>query len=134
MNSDKQGLEAYVMPYFHFDYAAIAVFAILARIAHGGLNVLEILFTFFTFAMGTSLAWANQIRRLASPESRAKAPHSSSVRFGIQVWLATVIGGLFIWSLINDNAIPHWSFVLVASFFSGLFIIGWRVIYGFIKR
>lgn len=95
-----------------FDVLAVALFAFLARLAHGGLDPLAILNTFWPFALGTLLAWL-----LFRPDS--------SIAKGVPVWLCTVVVGLSIWS-IRHHAAPHISFLIVASVMSGLLILGWR--------
>ena len=41
----------------------------------------------------------------------------------------TVVTGLVVWG-IRNQAIPHWSFILVATSVSALLMLGWRAIAG----
>lgn len=105
------------MKFFVFDIVAIFVFAVLARIAHGGLGLTEILNTFWPFAIGTLIAWLFIRNRVANAYGS-----------GAVVWVTTVICGLGIWAIRNDG-VPHWSFIMVASVMSALLFFGWRLIY-----
>lgn len=98
------------------DLIAVLLFAILARAAHGGMSVLEILDTFWPFALG-SLAGAACIKHLNL--------YAPSLMGGTVSWAATVVAGLGIWA-IRNGAIPHWSFVLVATLTSAMLLFGWR--------
>ncbi|MCQ9352685.1 DUF3054 domain-containing protein [Corynebacterium sp. 153RC1] len=104
------------MKHFVIDILAVLVFAILARMAHGGLGVVEVLDTFWPFAVGTVLAWAVIRNR---PEV--------DLGSGVIAWLFTAVTGLVIWAL-RHAAVPHWSFIIVATVMSGLLLVGWRVI------
>ena len=48
---------------------------------------------------------------------------------GVTAWVVTVVIGLSVWGLRNA-AVPHWSFILVATIMSGLLLLGWRLIAG----
>lgn len=98
------------------DFVAIAVFALLARAAH---QSEEMPFTFggflstlWPFALGVTLGW------LIVRENR-----------GGLIWLITVVTGLVIWG-IRNQAVPHWSFVIVATVMSALLMLGWRFVAG----
>lgn len=102
------------MKYFATDVLAVLVFAILARAAHGGLEISHILDTWWPFIIGTILAWTLQ---------RSKNPLSFS--HGSVVWICTATVGLTLWA-IRHAAFPHWSFIIVATTMSGLLLMGWR--------
>ena len=110
------------LPVFLIDTLAVVVFAVLARLAHNTaevpFNFLNVANTFWPFFLGLILGWIL---------IWAKANSARKVSTGVVVWLATVIVGLVIWWLRND-AIPHWSFILVASVMSALLLLGWRTI------
>ncbi|QYH20518.1 DUF3054 domain-containing protein [Corynebacterium aquatimens] len=99
------------------DYVAIAVFALLARAAHRSddmpFTFTGWLSTLWPFALGVTLGW------LIVRQNKG----------GI-IWAVTVITGLVIWGLRNQ-AVPHWSFVIVATVMSALLMLGWRAIAGF---
>lgn len=105
------------MKFFVFDIVAVFVFAVLARMAHGGLGVVAILDTFWPFAIGTLIAWIFIRNRAAN-----------ALNNGAVVWITTVICGLGIWA-VRNGGVPHWSFILVASVMSALLLFGWRLIY-----
>ena len=94
------------------DYAAIAVFALLARAAHQSddmpFNFTGWLSTLWPFALGVTLGW------LIARDNKG----------GI-IWPVTVITGLVIWG-IRNGSIPHWSFIIVATTMSALLMLGWR--------
>lgn len=98
------------------DFLAIAVFALLARMAH---QSDDMPFTFagwastvWPFAVGVVLGWI--VVTLAG-----------KTKGGVLVWLTTVVVGLVIWGIRNQQ-LPHWSFVIVASVMSALLMLGWR--------
>lgn len=62
------------------------------------------------FALGATLGW------VIVRENKGGA-----------IWAVTVITGLVIWGILNQ-AVPHWSFVIVATVMSALLMLGWRVI------
>lgn len=107
-----------------FDAIALAVFALLARIAHQSadmpLSFVGWLSTLWPFLIGMGLGWLLLSRTTALTVSGARNGRGAAI-----VWLCTVIVGLVIWALRN-GAVPHWSFVLVASATSALFMFGWR--------
>lgn len=94
------------------DYVAIATFALLARAAHQSeempFNFTGWLSTLWPFALGVTLGW------LITREDKG----------GI-IWIITVVTGLVIWG-IRNRAIPHWSFIVVATTMSALLMLGWR--------
>lgn len=113
------------------DTLAIAVFALLARIAHQTdempLNFTGWLSTLWPFLVGVALAWV--IVTLASSRN-GKADGQGK---GVFIWLITVATGLIIWGIRNQQ-LPHWSFVVVASVMSALLMLGWRGIARLINR
>lgn len=94
------------------DLVAIALFALLARAAHQSedmpFNFQGWLSTVWPFALGVVLGW------LITRKDK-----------GVIIWLVTVVTGLIIWG-IRNQAIPHWSFVIVATVMSALLMLGWR--------
>lgn len=111
------------------DVIAIAIFALLARIAHQTedmpLNFAGWLSTWWPFLLGVLASWG-LIAALKLDGHRAFPA-------GIMAWVVTVVVGLGIWSVRNGD-IPHWSFVLVATVMSGLLMLGWRGIARLVQR
>lgn len=108
-----------------FDAIALAVFALLARIAHQSadmpLSFVGWLSTLWPFLIGMGLGWL----LLSRATALTMVSGASNGRGAAIVWMCTVIVGLVIWALRN-GAVPHWSFMLVASATSALFMFGWR--------
>ncbi|GAB3647281.1 DUF3054 domain-containing protein [Corynebacterium nasicanis] len=105
------------------DIVAIALFALLARIAHQTeempLNVAGWLSTWWPFLVGVLVSWAF----ILGLKLDAHRPFPA----GVLTWAITVITGLGIWAF-RHGALPHWSFILVATLMSGLLLLGWRAV------
>ena len=115
------------------DLLAIAVFALLARMAHQSddmpFNLAGWASTVWPFAIGVALGWVIvELGRRKNTGSGAAATGHGPV-----VWLVTVITGLVIWG-IRNQALPHWSFVIVACVMSALLMLGWRGVSRLIAR
>lgn len=54
-------------------------------------------------------------------------------RTGIGVWAIVVIAGMLLRNLVFGDGTAT-SFVIVATLFLGLFLVGWRVVFGLIER
>ncbi|WP_227658999.1 MULTISPECIES: DUF3054 domain-containing protein [unclassified Corynebacterium] len=95
-----------------YDALAIALFALLARVAHRSedmpLTVTGWLSTLWPFLLGVALAWG-LITALGRGGATAASPWRS---LGV-VWPLTVAVGLSVWGL-RHGAVPHWSFLIVA--------------------
>ena len=112
------------------DIIAVLVFAVLARAAHGGLGLAQIADTFWPFAIGSLVGTGIATVALRGANDGAivgvsAARIARSVRYGVIVWLVTVLTGLAIWAA-RHAAVPHISFIIVATTMSGLLIVGWR--------
>ena len=112
------------------DIIAVLVFAVLARAAHGGLGLAQIADTFWPFAIGSLVGTGIATVALRGANDGAivgvsAARITRSVRYGVIVWLVTVLTGLAIWAA-RHAAVPHISFIIVAITMSGLLIVGWR--------
>ena len=112
------------------DIIAILVFAVLARAAHGGLGLAQIADTFWPFAIGALVGTGIATVALRGANDGAivgvsAARITRSVRYGVIVWLVTVLTGLAIWAA-RHAAVPHISFIIVATTMSGLLLLGWR--------
>lgn len=111
------------IPALPLDIGSILIFALLARMAH---NSAELPLSFFgwldtawPFLLGVAAAWGLWGSRVIGIR------HWGMYRFGTLVWLCAVLAGLGIWTLTHGH-LPHWSFVLVASVTSAIFLFGWR--------
>lgn len=105
------------------DLIAIAVFALLARMAHQTdempLNFMGWLSTLWPFALGVLVAWIITVSAKRAGEKLWPA--------GVYTWVITVVIGLVIWGFRNAS-IPHWSFIIVATVMSGILLLGWRLV------
>ncbi|MDO5511251.1 DUF3054 domain-containing protein [Corynebacterium sp.] len=103
------------------DVVAIAAFALFARIAHQTddmpLNVQGWLSTWWPFLLGVLVSWGLIVG--------LKLDGHRVFPAGIMTWAVTVVVGLGIWA-VRNGALPHWSFILVATLMSGLLLLGWR--------
>jgi len=97
------------------DIIAILVFAVLARAAHGGLGLAQIADTFWPFAIGSLVGTG-----IATVALRGAG--GGAIRYGVIVWLITVLTGF----AARHAAVPHISFIIVATTMSGLLLLGWR--------
>ncbi len=111
------------------DLVAVFAFAVFARLAHRGdglaLSLQGVLSTYWPFALGVVVAF---VVIVASRWDGGKVRPS-----GVTAWVVTVVIGLVIWGLRNA-AVPHWSFILVASIMSALLMLGWRMIAGAVAK
>lgn len=109
------------------DAVAIAVFALLARIAHRSaempLTVGGWLSTLWPFLLGVLLGWA--VSQYAARHAADAAEARRVWPTGVIAWIVTVVVGLGIWA-IRNAAIPHISFIIVAGSMSALLMLGWR--------
>lgn len=105
------------------DVLALALFAILARLAHGGLSFSSWVDAFWPWTVGALVGWVIIMATKLS----------SLWKEGAVVWLSAVIGGMALWMLVNGR-LPHWSFLIVATVMSALFFFGWRAIAAFASR
>ena len=111
------------------DVAAMMAFALMARIAHNSeelpLNFVGWLDTLWPFLTGIILGW---LISLAAKWNQVKVAPA-----GVTIWIVAVVVGLGIWG-VRHGAVPHWSFILVASSMSALLLLGWRGIAAAVSR
>ena len=105
------------------DVIAIAVFALLARMAHQSESMpftfTGWLSTLWPFLLGVAVSWLLILTRKWDGARLAPA--------GVTAWLVTAVVGLVIWGARNGS-VPHWSFILVATIMSGVLMLGWRLV------
>ncbi|MFZ9483383.1 MAG: DUF3054 domain-containing protein [Ilumatobacteraceae bacterium] len=103
------------------DVVALVLFAALGRNNHSSASSpLEIA---APFIVGAAAGWA--IAR------GWRAPFALST--GIHVWWATVAVGMMLRWRVWDRGVQL-SFVIVATLFTGLFLLGWRAVAGRVLR
>lgn len=121
------------MPAIIADAIAIAVFALLARIAHNTpempLSFVGWLDTTWPFLLGVALAWVllrtGVVPQLNKGQGAASEQNGTSARTGVVVWICAVVVGLAVWG-IRHGQVLHWSFMVVATIMSGILLLGWR--------
>ncbi len=105
------------------DIAAVLLFVVLGRRSHDeGSAVMGTLATAWPFVVGVGLGWA--VRAGLSRGRAGSRWAGTSARTGIVVLAGAVIGGMALRRLTGGGT-PV-SFVLVASSFLALFLLGWR--------
>lgn len=114
------------------DIVAVFVFAVLARLAHQTpempFTFPNVVGTFWPFALGTLIAWAFIWSR-----ATAATAFGRKISLGAIVWICTAVAGLAIWG-IRHGAVPHWSFMIVATTMSAILILGWRGIASLVTK
>lgn len=101
------------------DVVAILLFVAIGRRSHdeGGSVVGEALRVAVPFLLGLAVGWV---------AARAwKAP--VAVASGIVIWLGTIVVGMLLRRFVFDRGIAL-PFIIVASLFTLLFLVGWRVV------
>jgi hypothetical protein len=105
------------------DVAAVLLFVVLGRRSHDeGSAVVGTLTTAWPFVAGVGLGWA--VRAGLARGSADSGWAGTSVRTGAVVLAGAVVGGMALRRLTGGGT-PT-SFVLVASSFLALFLLGWR--------
>lgn len=106
------------------DLVAVLVFAVIGRHAHAESDgLLGVLTTVWPFAAGLAAGWAVAVawhRRVPWPLADA-----------VPVWVGAVAVGMALRHLSGRGTPP--SFVVVATVFLGLFLLGWRAAYRFVS-
>ncbi len=107
------------------DAALVILFAGLGRLSHAeGMSFLGLLGTAVPFLAGTLAGWAVLLwRRPARP---------ASLTGGAIVWLSTVVIGMIVRVLAGGSTAV--TFILVSLVVTGLFLMGWRALGGYLVR
>lgn len=101
------------------DAVAIVVFVVIGRNNHHEHG---------SFVAGTARVAAPFLIALAVGWIGARAWRTpTAVPTGIVLWLATVIGGMLLRRFVFDDGTAT-PFIIVASVFTGLLLVGWRTI------
>jgi hypothetical protein len=108
---------------------ALDVFAVILFVAIGRRNheertaFADVLRTAAPFLIGLTVAWA---------ASRAWR-HPTRVTIGLIIWPITVLVGMVVRRLVFDDGTAA-SFVIVATVFLGVCLVGWRLALGIVER
>ena len=99
------------------DSVAIVLFAALGRREHGESGALvDVLATAAPFLIGLGVAWL-VVRAWRRP---------LSVYVGLAIWPITILVGMVVRNLVFDRGTAT-SFVVVATAFVGVCLVGWRI-------
>jgi predicted anti-sigma-YlaC factor YlaD len=102
------------------DLVAVLIFAAIGRHTHSESDgLLGVLTTVWPFAVGLAVGWAVAVGW------RRRVPWS--VGDAVPVWVGTVALGMVL-RHVSGRGTPV-SFVVVATVFLGLFLLGWRAAY-----
>ncbi|UFS60785.1 DUF3054 domain-containing protein [Subtercola endophyticus] len=106
------------------DVVLVLVFVLIGRSSHSeGFSLGGTLVTFWPFVVGLVVGWV---------ATRAWRYPLRLVLPGIPIWLFTVAVGMFLRVLSGQGV--EVSFVIVALIVLGVFLLGWRLIAGFVAR
>jgi len=110
------------------DAFVVLLFVLIGRRSHEEGEALRDLFAVAApFLIGLAAGWLLATRWWRGPAQVV------SVRFGVVVWLVTVAAGMVLRHWVFDRGTAL-SFVIVATTFLGLFLVGWRGLAGVIRR
>ncbi|MGB0728342.1 MAG: DUF3054 domain-containing protein [Ilumatobacteraceae bacterium] len=99
------------------DAAVIAIFVLIGRNEHNsGSQIAGYLATVAPFLIAIAMAWSIPVVR--------RSPITPTS--GLIVWMSVVILGMTVRRLIFDGGTAT-PFVVVATIFNGVFLLGWRV-------
>lgn len=101
------------------DAVCILLFVVLGRRNHDeGAAAAGVLETAAPFLIGAAVTWAASVRLWRPP---------TSWRLGLAVWAGTLVIGMVLRRTAFDKGTAP-SFVVVATLFLGLFLLGWRLV------
>jgi drug/metabolite transporter (DMT)-like permease len=113
------------------DVACIVVFAAIGRRSHDEAEGIGgVLATAAPFLVALAVGWAlvEALRR-----SRSRPTDPVRIDAGVVIWLVTVGAGLLLRRTLWDRGTAR-AFVIVATVFLGLAIVGWRVAHDRFRR
>jgi hypothetical protein len=117
-NSSPQTPVTSVLLSLVLDVIGVLVFCTIGRRSHAeGITLTGVWETAWPFLSGAGIGWLL---------SRGWSHPMSVTRTGIAVWVCTVLFGMVLRRLSNQGV--AFSFVIVASVATALFLLGWRVI------
>jgi FtsH-binding integral membrane protein len=113
------------------DVVGVVVFAAIGRRSHDEAEgVSAVLTTAAPFLVALAIGWALVV---ALRQSRSRPSDPVQVDAGLIIWVTTVAAGLLLRRTIWDRGTAL-AFVIVATAFLGLVIVGWRVLYERFRR
>ncbi|MDG3010346.1 DUF3054 domain-containing protein [Rhodococcus sp. D2-41] len=106
------------------DVVLILLFAALGRNSHDESEALAGLWhTAWPFLAGLAIGWV-VVAGWRRPTALAPT--------GLAAWIGTVAGGMILRVVVGQGT--AFSFIIVATCFVGLFLMGWRAVYLFVGR
>ncbi|MEB3031129.1 DUF3054 domain-containing protein [[Mycobacterium] nativiensis] len=106
------------------DVVAVLIFCALGRRSHDeGIDLSGLATTAWPFLSGTALGWL---------VSRAWRRPTALAPTGVIVWISTVLVGMALRAATSAGV--AWSFVIVASTVTGVFLLGWRAAFTLLTR
>lgn len=106
------------------DVVAVLIFCALGRRSHDeGVDVSGLAVTAWPFLSGTVLGWL---------VSRAWRRPAALAPTGVIIWISTVLVGMALRAATSTGV--AWSFVIVASTVTAVFLLGWRAAFGLVAR
>ena len=112
-----------VVRLFALDLLVVLVFVLIGRRNHGEDGTVNGLFRVAApFLLALAGAWVSGCKRWAS---------AAHWRYGVVIWVFTVAMGLLLRRVVFHNGTAA-AFVIVATLFLGLGLMGWRVAAGVI--
>jgi hypothetical protein len=104
------------------DLLCVLVFVAIGRASHHEAGAVEgFLRTAWPFVLGLGVGWAVM---------RAWQRPTALVPGGVGIWFATVAGGM-VFRIASGQGVAV-TFVIVATVFLGVFLLGWRALAGFL--
>lgn len=106
------------------DVVAVLIFCALGRRSHAeGVDLSGLATTAWPFLSGTALGWLL---------SRGWRRPTAVVPTGVTVWISTVLVGMLLRQATSAGV--AWSFVVVASTVTAVFLLGWRAVFELVAR
>ncbi|MGV0624447.1 DUF3054 domain-containing protein [Mycolicibacter minnesotensis] len=106
------------------DVVAVLIFCALGRRSHDeGITLGGLVTTAWPFLSGTAVGWLL---------SRGWRRPTALVPTGVTVWVSTVTVGMLLRAATSAGVAT--SFVVVASTVTGVFLLGWRAVFGVASR
>lgn len=105
------------------DVVCVVIFTVIGRSSHSeAANLTGVAHTAWPFLVGCLVGQALG-RSWRQPVS---------LRTGVVVWLCTVAAGVLL--RLGSGSTAQWSFVIVATVFLGLCLLGWRAFFRLVQR
>ncbi|MGU3584251.1 DUF3054 domain-containing protein [Rhodococcus sp. C26F] len=116
------------IPALAIDVVLVVVFAVLGRSSHDEvLDLVGLAGTAWPFLGGLTVGWF-----FTAWLYRDKFDAFAAVPTGLLVWVSTLVVGMLLRAVTGQGTAT--AFIIVATIFLGLFLVGWRVVVGLLQR